>query len=155
MIKEIVEKEEKSKVARAVLESLTEWFEVEENREQYIKDCKDWITVASYDDEKPLGFLCLKETGRETVELAVMGVAKDFHRKGIGKALFLRARDIAVEKGYSFMQVKTVKMGVYEDYDRTNLFYKSLGFKEFEVMPLLWDEANPCQIYVMSISKTN
>ena len=82
-----------------------------------------------------------------------MGVAKDFHRKGIGKALFLRARDIAVEKGYSFMQVKTVKMGVYEDYDRTNLFYKSLGFKEFEVMPLLWDEANPCQIYVMSISK--
>ncbi|MBP5695882.1 MAG: GNAT family N-acetyltransferase [Treponema sp.] len=153
MIKEIVEKEEKSKVARAVLESLTEWFEVEENREQYIKDCKDWITVASYDDEKPLGFLCLKETGRETVELAVMGVAKDFHRKGIGKALFLRARDIAVEKGYSFMQVKTVKMGVYEDYDRTNLFYKSLGFKEFEVMPLLWDEANPCQIYVMSISK--
>lgn len=153
MIKEIVEKEEKSKVARAVLESLTEWFEVEENREQYIKDCKDWITVASYDDEKPLGFLCLKETGRETVELAVMGVAKDFHRKGIGKALFLRARDIAVEKGYSFMQVKTVKMGVYEDYDRTNLFYKSLGFKEFEVMPLLWNEANPCQIYVMSISK--
>ncbi len=26
-----------------------------------------------------------------------------------------------------------------------------LGFKEFEVIPTLWDEANPCQIYVMSL----
>ena len=43
----------------------------------------------------------------------------------------------------------TVKMGVYEDYDRTNLFYISCGFKELEVFPLYWDEANPCQIYVM------
>ena len=49
------------------------------------------------------------------------------------------------------MQVKTVKMGMYEDYDRTNLFYISCGFKELEVFPLLWDEANPCQIYVMSL----
>ena len=44
------------------------------------------------------------------------------------------------------MQVKTVQMGRYEDYDRTNRFYLSLGFKEFEVFPLLWDEWNPCQI---------
>lgn len=49
------------------------------------------------------------------------------------------------------MQVKTVKMGVYEDYDKTNLFYQALGFNELEVFPLLWDEANPCQVYIMSI----
>lgn len=48
------------------------------------------------------------------------------------------------------MQVKTVKMGMYEDYDRTNRFYLSLGFKELEVLPL-WDEANPCQVYIMYI----
>ena len=48
------------------------------------------------------------------------------------------------------MQVKTVKMGVYEDYDRTNRFYLSVGFRELEVLPL-WDEANPCQVYVMYI----
>ena len=44
-----------------------------------------------------------------------------------------------------------MQMGKYEDYDRTNRFYLSLGFKEFEVFPLLWDEWNPCQIYVMSL----
>jgi len=26
-----------------------------------------------------------------------------------------------------------------------------MGFKEFEVFPSLWDEDNPCQIYVMSL----
>ena len=80
-----------------------------------------------------------------------MGVLKTFHRRGIGRKLFEAARDCAVNRGYEFMQVKTVQMGMYEDYDRTNLFYRSVGFKEFEVFPMLWDEANPCQIYVMEL----
>ena len=42
-------------------------------------------------------------------------------------------------------------MGRYEAYDRTNRFYRALGFKEFEVIPELWGESNPCQIYVMAI----
>ena len=151
MLEEIFDKEEKMRIARLILESLTEWFEVNETREQYIKDSRDFIMIAAFEDDKPIGFICLKETGKETVELAVMGVLKEYHRTGIGKSLFKKAKEIAIEKGYSFMQVKTVKMGVYEDYDRTNLFYLALGFKEFEVIPLLWDEANPCQIYVMSL----
>ena len=151
MLEEILDKEEKMRIARLILESLTEWFEVNETREQYIKDSKDFIMIAAFEDDKPIGFICLKETGKETAELAVMGVLKEYHRTGIGKSLFKKAKEIAIEKGYSFMQVKTVKMGVYEDYDRTNLFYLALGFKEFEVIPLLWDEANPCQIYVMSL----
>ena len=103
------------------------------------------------DDDKPVGFLCLKETGKATVELAVMGVMKDNHRNGAGRKLVEMAKEVAKADGYEFMQVKTVKMGMYEDYDRTNLFYISCGFKELEVFPLLWDEANPCQIYVMSL----
>ena len=49
------------------------------------------------------------------------------------------------------MQVKTVQMGKYEEYDRTNRFYLALGFREFEVFPTLWDEGNPCQVYIMSL----
>ena len=93
----------------------------------------------------------MKETGNATVELAVMGVRKDYHRQGIGKQLVEKAKEIARKEGYSFMQVKTVQLGKYEDYDKTNLFYIACGFKEFEVFPLLWDEANPCQIYVMAL----
>ena len=67
--------------------------------------------------------------------------------------MFLKAKADAAEEGYAFLQVKTVKMGVYEDYDNTNRFYLALGFQEFEVFPLLWDENNPCQVYVMAIKQ--
>ena len=50
--------------------------------------------------------------------------------------------------------MKTVQMGRYEEYDATNRFYQSLGFKEFEVFPALWGEQNPCQIYVMGVKES-
>ena len=64
---------------------------------------------------------------------------------------FAAAYEYARANGYCFIQVKTVQMGKYADYDKTNLFYKSLGFMEFELFPTLWDERNPCQIYVMAV----
>ncbi len=151
MIVEIIDPNEKQAIARKVLEALTDWFGIEESREEYIKGSVGWTFFAAKEEDEAIGFLCLKETGKATVELAVMGVLKDHHRSGVGRQLVERAKKTAMTQGYEFMQVKTVKMGVYEDYDRTNLFYQSCGFKEFEVFPLLWDEANPCQIYVMSL----
>lgn len=138
-------------IARRILENLHDWFEVDESREQYIRECSDWMFFAAKEKDDYAGFLCLKETSRQTVELAVMGVLREYHRNGLGRALFQEAQKAAAEEGYSFMQVKTVKMGVYEDYDITNRFYLSLGFAEFEVMEELWGKENPCQIYVMSL----
>ena len=143
--------EKKQSISREILEALPDWFAIPESREKYIKESADQPFFAAYDSEKPIGFLCLKETGKETVELCVMGVLKDYHRKGVGRKLFERARDLARQSGYSFMQVKTVQMGRYAEYDATNRFYLSIGFKEFEVFPTLWDERNPCQVYVMAL----
>ncbi|MBR6967457.1 MAG: GNAT family N-acetyltransferase [Ruminococcus sp.] len=151
MVVQILDKNEKKVIARKILESLKEWFEVDESREGYISGSADQIFFAAKENEGYVGFLCLKETGRDTVELAVMGVLKEYQRGGIGRELFEIAREAARSAGYSFMQVKTVQMGKYEEYDRTNLFYISCGFKEFEVFPTLWDEDNPCQIYIMSL----
>ena len=80
-----------------------------------------------------------------------MGVPKKYQQNGIGRQLFEKARETASECGYSFMQVKTVQMGRYPDYDKTNLFCLSCGFKEFEVFPEYRDADNPCRIYVMSL----
>ncbi len=151
MIKYIESAEEKSSIAREILEALTDWFGIDESREQYIAEAAGQPCWASVRDGRNEGFLCLKETGKATMELAVMGVRKEFHRKGIGRQLFSAAKEYAVRNGYEFLQVKTVREGVYEDYDITNAFYRSLGFKELEVLPEYWDEANPCQIYVMSL----
>lgn len=142
---------EKQRISRTILEALPDWFGIPESREQYIKESEGQPFFAAYDSEKPIGFLCLKKTGKDTVELSVMGVLKEHHRKGVGRKLFERARDMAKRSGYSFIQVKTVQMGRYADYDATNRFYLSLGFKEFEVFPTLWDEWNPCQVYVMAL----
>lgn len=151
MIIEINNADEKRRVARRVLEALPDWFAVEASREAYIAASADEPCFAATLDGEAVGFLCLKPTGDATVELAVMGVMQPYHRQGLGRALFEAARAWARRAGYGFMQVKTVRMGVYEDYDRTNRFYQSLGFREFEVFPLLWDEANPCQVYVMAL----
>lgn len=151
MIKQITDEKQKETISRQILESLNEWFEVEESREKYIAESVGQMFFAAMEDEKPVGFLCLKQTGNETVELAVMGVLKEYHRSGIGRQLFEAAKTAAKDSGYSFFQVKTVKMGVYEDYDRTNRFYLACGFKEFEVIESLWGKENPCQIYIMSL----
>ena len=148
---QVENKDEKKKVTRKILEALKDWFEVDESREEYIEKSVDHLYWAAYDEDEPVGFLYLNETSKDTVELCVMGVLKEYHRHGLGRKLFEEACDKAEELGYSFIQVKTVKMGVYEEYDRTNRFYQSVGFKELEVIPQIWDDANPCQIYIMSL----
>lgn len=45
-------------------------------------------------------------------------------------------------------QVKTVQSGHYDEYDVTNKFYKAVGYKELEVFSTLWDEWNPCQVFI-------
>lgn len=152
MIRQIDDPQQKNNIARDILYALPEWFGIPESTETYIRESAVQTMVASLDGDRANAFLCLKQTGRDTVELAVMGVRKELHRRGIGRGLFEAAKAIAVSQGYSFMQVKTVQMGQYEEYDQTNRFYLSLGFKEFECFPTLWDEWNPCQIYVMSLS---
>lgn len=126
-------------------------FGLPESREEYIQDSVRRPFFCARTNDKNIGFLYLKQTGKDTVEIAAMGVLKEYHRKGIGQSLFEYAKKEIHKKGYSFIQVKTVQMGKYENYDKTNKFYLSLGFKEFEIFPDLWDKWNPCQIYIMAV----
>ena len=149
---ELVENiEERKECVKTVINELTDWFEVEEPRLQYIEDSAIYPTFICFDGDSPVGFLCLKETSKYTIELHVMGVLKEYHRKHLGSKLFECGKEYAKEHGYEFIQVKTVEMGYYDEYDQTNHFYKSIGFKELEVIKEIWDDANPCQIYIMSI----
>ena len=151
MILQVENAEEKKVVSRRILEALPDWFGIPQAREEYIRNSADQQLFVAMREEMPIGFLCIKNTGKDTVELSVMGVLKEWHRHGIGRELFRFAKEKAIKDGFSFLQVKTVQMGRYDNYDDTNKFYISLGFKEFEVFPTLWDESNPCQIYVMAL----
>ena len=150
-IREQKDAADKRRITRQILEALPDWFGIPEAREGYIEKSAGQPFFAAFDGETPVGFLYLVQTGRDTAELYVMGVLREYHRRGIGRTLFAAAKRRARELGYSFLQVKTVQMGRYPEYDATNRFYLALGFREFEVFPTLWDEWNPCQIYVMAL----
>ena len=49
MIRQITDPSEKALVSRAVLEALRDWFEVDESREYYIRESRNWPFFAAFD----------------------------------------------------------------------------------------------------------
>lgn len=148
IVKEIIDKKEKENIAREVLNDLPEWFGMPESTENYIQDSQEKPFLASFYNDELVGFVVLGTSSPDCAEIFVMGVKKKFHHHGAGRELNNAYEDLAKNLGYTYTQVKTVQSGHYDEYDITNKFYKAVGYKELEVFPDLWDESNPCQIYV-------
>lgn len=102
-------------------------------------------------NQSPVCFVYTKETSPYTLDIYCMGIMKEYHRQGIGRKLLVLVEEYAKLHHYKLLQVKTVQEGKYDIYDNTNAFYRSVGFYELEVFPTLWDEHNPCQIFVKAI----
>ena len=153
MIKFIRDQKKKKRISRDILQSLPEWFGIPESTEEYIETSAGLPFWAAYAEGEPAGFLAMKETGPVTAEIFVMAVRREYQRFGFGRALWQECLKYAREHGYQYIQVKTVKRGCYEIYDKTNDFYQALGFQELECFPELWDQWNPCQVYVQYIGK--
>lgn len=151
MIIYINDKKQKELISSIILADLPDWFGLPSSTAEYIKNSQELPFWAEIENDSAKGFIVLKETSSDTVEVYVMGVLRSIHNNGIGKQLFTAFYSYAKEQGYSFIQVKTVQEGCYKEYDSTIQFYKKLGFKELECFPTLWDEWNPCQIYIMAI----
>lgn len=148
IVKEIIDKKEKERIAREVLNDLPEWFGIPESTENYIKESQTKPFLASFYKDELVGFIVLGASSPDCSEIFVIGVKKKFHHHGAGRELNNAYEDLAKSLGYTYTQVKTVQSGHYDEYDITNKFYKAVGYKELEVFPDLWDESNPCQIYV-------
>ena len=94
-----------------------------------------------------LGFVSLAYSSEDCAEIDCLGVKKAHQGRGIGSQL-LATLESEAGKNVDFLQVKTVAEGSNKDYDRTNVFYRSLGFKKLEIFPQLWGPQNPCQILI-------
>ena len=148
MIRMVHDPAEKARIAELILCALPDWFGVPESRDQYIAESRELPFWACGEE----GFITMNPTSRYTAEVHVMGVRPDRHRRGIGRALMQALETHAAQQGYEFMQVKTVRKGNYPEYDRTCAFYEGMGFRELECFPMIWDEKNPCQIYIKAIA---
>ncbi|NLO85585.1 MAG: GNAT family N-acetyltransferase [Clostridiales bacterium] len=149
--RQITDSKEKEQIAKRILTALPDWFAIPESTAEYIRESQSMPFWTAFAKDEAVGFLALKETSKHAAEIYVAGVLPAHHRKGIGRQLFHAFKAYAAAHGYQFLQVKTVRRGCCDEYDRTCAFYESLGFVALECFPTLWDESNPCQLYIMSI----
>jgi coenzyme F420-0:L-glutamate ligase/coenzyme F420-1:gamma-L-glutamate ligase len=146
---EIHEAAERSRIAAAVLRDLPEWFGIEESTRQYIEDAATLPTLAV---EPDLGFLSVKQHTPRAAELYVMGVRREQHRRGIGRALVSEAERWCRARGIRYLQVKTLGPSRPDTgYDATRAFYEAVGFVALEELHGLWSHDNPALILVKDV----
>ena len=147
VIEEVKDVNQKMAVVAEVLKDLPEWFGIPESTQAYIEGAKDLKVWATYQESDLTGFVSLSYSSEDCAEIDCLGVKKAYQGKGIGSQL-LATLESEASKNVDFLQVKTVAQGSNKDYDRTNVFYRSLGFKKLEIFPQLWGPQNPCQILI-------
>jgi coenzyme F420-0:L-glutamate ligase/coenzyme F420-1:gamma-L-glutamate ligase len=147
---EIQDPAERSRIAEAVLRDLPEWFGIEESTRQYIEDAASLPTLVV---EPDAGFLCLKQHTLRAAEIYVMGVRREQHRKGIGRALVAAAESWCRVRGIPYLHVKTLGPSRPDPggYDATRAFYEAVGFVALEELHGLWDENNPTLVLVKDV----
>lgn len=150
VIEEVKDANQKMAVVAEVLKDLPEWFGIPESTQAYIEDAKDLQVWAAYQERDLAGFVSLSYSSEDCAEIDCLGVKKAYQGRGIGSQL-LATLESEANKNVDFLQVKTVAQGSNKDYDRTNVFYRNLGFKKLEIFPQLWGPQNPCQILIKKI----
>ena len=150
VIEEVKDANQKMAVVAEVLKDLPEWFGIPESTQAYIEGAKDLQVWAVYQESDLAGFVSLSYSSEDCAEIDCLGVKKAYQGREIGSQL-LATLESEANKNVDFLQVKTVAEGSNKDYDRTNVFYRSLGFKKLEIFPQLWGLQNPCQILIKKI----
>lgn len=151
-IKLIDSGERKSMITDRILRQLPNWFGIEKAIQEYVENVKNMPFFAVYDNEKEIGFICLKHNNQYTAEIYVMGILEQYHRRGIGKRLLDKAEEYLRENKYKHFMVKTLgESRECEYYRRTREFYRSAGFYPLEEIKEVWGEENPCLIMVKSL----
>ena len=146
---EIADPAERSRLAEAVLRDLPEWFGIEEATAGYIEAAAALPTFAVQPDA---GLLCLKQHTPQAAEIYVMGVVREHHRRGIGRALVETAESWCRVRGIRYLHVKTLGPSAESHgYEATRAFYEAVGFVALEELHGLWDEGNPTLILVKDV----
>ena len=150
VIEEVKNENQKKAVVAEVLKDLPEWFGIPESTQAYIEGTTDLQVWAAYQESDLTGFVSLSYSSEDCAEIDCLGVKKAYQGRKIGSQL-LATLESEARKKVDYLQVKTVAESSNKDYDRTNVFYRSLGFKKLEIFPQLWGSQNPCQILIKKL----
>ena len=118
-----------------MLRDLPEWFGIEDATRAYVDEAASLTTFAADGDD---AFLCLKQHTPRAAEIHVMGVRRERHRQGLGRALVRAAEAWCAAHGIDYLQVKTVASTEADENDaRAHDFYEAMGFTPLEANPTL------------------
>jgi GNAT superfamily N-acetyltransferase len=138
-----------SSLCSPIMDELTDWFGIEKAREGYKAEINILPTLLACDNDQILGFVCLKKHNEYSGEIYIMGVKPNYHRKGIGRILISAIEKWSKEQGIEFIQIKTLgPSSDDENYLKTRAFYSAMGYKPLEEIKTIWDEQNPCLIFI-------
>ncbi|MBI3676906.1 MAG: GNAT family N-acetyltransferase [Proteobacteria bacterium] len=132
-----------------ILAALPHWFGIAESTAAYVRDVEAMPMFGAEENGAVVGFVALKLHTPFAAEIHVLGVVPDFHRRGLGRALVLRAEDFLRERAIRFFTVKTLSPADPDpSYAATRAFYAALGFVPLEEFPTLWSAQNPALMMI-------
>lgn len=133
-----------------LLRSLPEWFGIESSIRDYVREVEQMRTLAVCDDGLVVGFLALRPHNDTTMEIHVMAVHPDYHRRGIGAWLIHRAEEELREE-FEYLVVKTVAAShPSPEYAQTRKFYEAVGFRPLQELSI-WGPGNPCLLMIKKL----
>lgn len=152
-IKSVTSIEDKIEICKNIIEELPEWFD-EQGRKDYVANIENTQVWAYFVDEKPVGFISIKNNNEFTSEIYVFGILKQYHRSGVGSQLMETVYNKLVSDNVKLLVVKTLDESAdYEPYNRTRNFYLKQGFIPVDVYEKIWNEENPCLLMVKVVGK--
>lgn len=117
-------------------------------------DLREHLLLVAKDGGRAVGFMSLSMEGEGQAEVSWMGVRRQAHRRGIGRALMRRAESELIKRGIRRLVVRTLADTVeYEPYEATRRFYESMGFSLLDIIDAYhgWSPGNPCAVYVKAL----
>lgn len=139
----------KAGICDELLHALPDWFGIEEAIVSYVRQAAQLPFWAAVDGEAAVGFAAVQPHGRYAAELCVMGIRREYHRRGLGRRLVSACERYCRETGVEFFTVKTLDESREDSgYESTRRFYLAMGFRPLEVFKTLWGESNPCLMLV-------
>ena len=139
-------------LAEGILRALPGWFGIEQALVDYARAADQLPTFVAARGAETVGFLSLRPTSAHAIEIHVMAVLPDEHRRGAGRALVEGADTYARAEGFTLLHVKTLAPSDPDpSYAATRAFYKAVGFLPLEELPQVWGLENPCLLMVKAL----
>lgn len=145
----------KGDLCRDIMGELPEWFDQPEANSACASIVEQLPLLACRMDGVAVGFVALQPHPPSAMEIFVMAVRRQFHRRRIGHRLIAASEEFARGAACRLLTVKTLAPRDREEpqYAATCAFYEGCGFIRAEIFPKFWHEDFPCLFLVKPLDR--